>query len=417
MEERIEKKDDDHRAVAMEEVVTAATSPPVQESEILALTTAATVGKQERIDGISKDFIKRMEIPPDIETLAEDYARKLLSDGFTAQEKRNAVDALGSATQKNAARYSIMLKEPMKNLAQAGGGDIANDLLHLNKEITSLDPFKITGWKGFFRKVPVFGDRIATLIAKWQSAETIIQEIEKSLKNGANELGRDNEILATDQEKMRESKDKLWQAVQLAEALYRKVQTKIESEVFDQDTINFIKQELLFVINQRELDLQQSLAVNQQGIITLSIIISNNRELVRGVRRALEVSLPALTTAITEVIALQHQQFTLEKIKSLNETTSNLILEAAEHLRTQGVEIQKQASTAMLDPEKLKQAFTVLESALEDIRNFREQALPQMRTNIEELDRLSRRAETDIKIMDRSIEARDALVIDVDVKG
>jgi hypothetical protein len=47
----------------------------------------------------------------------------------------------------------------------------------------------------------------------------------------------------------------------------------------------------LFALRQRTLDLQQQLAVNQQGVLAIEIIIRNNRELIRGVDRALDVTI------------------------------------------------------------------------------------------------------------------------------
>src|SRR5690606_42135790 len=52
----------------------------------------------------------------------------------------------------------------------------------------------------------------------------------------------------------------------------------------DDSRRSFMEEELLFPLRQRILDLQQQLAVSQQGILALEVVIRNNRELIRGVR-------------------------------------------------------------------------------------------------------------------------------------
>ena len=55
----------------------------------------------------------------------------------------------------------------------------------------------------------------------------------------------------------------------------------------------FVRDELLFTVRQRVMDLQQQLAVTLQGIVATEIIVRNNKELIRGVDRALTVTVSA----------------------------------------------------------------------------------------------------------------------------
>ena len=106
----------------------------------------------------------------------------------------------------------------------------------------------------------------------------------------------------------------------------------------------------------------------------------------RGVQRALNVTVSALSTAITLALALENQRITLEKVKAVNLVTNDLIAGTAAKLRTQGVEIHKQAASTMLDMEVLKKAFQDITAALNDIEQFRSNALPAMKKNIQEMD-------------------------------
>jgi len=155
----------------------------------------------------------------------------------------------------------------------------------------------------------------------------------------------------------------------------------------------------LFPLRQRIQDLQQQLAVNQQGILAIELIIRNNRELVRGVDRAINVTVSALQVAVTVALALANQKLVLDKIESLNKTTSALISGTAARLRTQGVEIHKQASSTMLNMEDLKSAFNDITSAMDDISRYRQEALPQMSIQIQEMDTLTRQGEEAVQRM------------------
>ena len=68
-----------------------------------------------------------------------------------------------------------------------------------------------------------------------------------------------------------------------------------------------------------------------------AIVVRNNGELVRGVNRALDVTVSALQVAVTVALGLANQKIVLDKVTALNATTTGLIAGTAERLRTQGL--------------------------------------------------------------------------------
>jgi uncharacterized protein YaaN involved in tellurite resistance len=361
------------------------------------------------------------EVDPELDKETDKFLAQLLSADFNAEDKRTAIDGMGLASQEQAAHRSGMLREPIKNLAKTGddGGPVAGALLQLNEQVTALDPvnfeFSSSGVKRLLQRIPGVGKPIARYFAQYQNAETIIDEIIKSLEQGGNQLKRDNSTLSFDQEQMRNSMERLKRAIQLGQLLDQKLDYKLEREINPEDEqYAFIQEELVFPLRQRIMDLQQTLAVNQQGVLTIEIIIRNNRELIRGVNRAINVTVVALQVAIACALALAHQKIVLDKIEVLNRTTSELIGHTAERLKTQGVAIHKQASSAMLDMETLERAFQDIKTAMDDISKFRRESLPQMAQNIMRLDSLTAEAEEAIERMDRGDQAQRAIVIDVE---
>jgi uncharacterized protein YaaN involved in tellurite resistance len=189
----------------------------------------------------------------------------------------------------------------------------------------------------------------------------------------------------------------------------------LEQEIPSDDArYNFIQDELLFPLRQRVIDLQQQLAVNQQGIIAIELIIRNNKELIRGVNRAVNVTVNALNVAVTVALALANQKIVLNKVEAVNATTNDLIADTARKLRQQGAEIHKQAASSQLDISVLKQAFTDVNAALSDISRFRQEALPKMANSILEMDKLTKDTEESITRLERGTEVSPAMYLELD---
>jgi uncharacterized protein YaaN involved in tellurite resistance len=214
---------------------------------------------------------------------------------------------------------------------------------------------------------------------------------------------------------MMKAMERLKKAIQLAKLMDQKLQYKVDREIPAEDPQHqFIKEELLFPLRQRIMDLQQTLNVNQQGILTIEVIIRNNRELIRGVDRALNVTVTALQIAVACALALNNQEIVLNKVKALNETTSNLIKHNAERLKTQGVEIHKQAAEATLKMEDLEKAFADINSAIENISKFRNDSLPKMAASIERMTTLNNEAGKAVDKMEKGNKAEASMNIDVE---
>ncbi|MBU1567280.1 MAG: toxic anion resistance protein [Proteobacteria bacterium] len=331
-----------------------------------------------------------------------------------------AVEQLGSRTQQEAARRSAMLKQPIKALAEKSedGGQVARSLIELNTQVDQLDPgnfdFK-TGW--FARtlgRLPGFGTPLQQYFTRFQQADTIIDAIIRSLQDGRGQLGRDNTTLALDQKAMRQLTIRLQKTLQLGQLIDQRLVYALERDIAaDDPRRRFVEEELLFPLRQRLIDLQQQLAVNQQGILAIELIIRNNKELIKGVDRAVNVTVSALTIAVTVALALANQKIVLDKIAAVNKTTSKLIEGTANQLRTQGVAIQKQATEAQLDIESLTKAFTDIRIALDDISKFRRDALPAMARNIVKMDTLTEAAEAQIRKMEQGNKVAPSISLDV----
>jgi uncharacterized protein YaaN involved in tellurite resistance len=235
---------------------------------------------------------------------------------------------------------------------------------------------------------------------KYETGQGAINSIIKSLHGGKATLENDNRILSSDKKASLGKALRIGQEVTFLRAIDDKLTGKV-AEVTDDDHRKFLEEEVLFSLRQKIQDLSQSQLVSQQGVITMEMLIRNNKELIRGVRRALDTTVEALEIAVTLALALVNQEIVLEAVGALNETTNELIARTAKRLKTQGVEIQKQASSAMLDPEVLKQAFADVTAALDDISTYRQKALPVLAKNIIDFNNQALKAEKVIEQMEK----------------
>jgi len=348
-------------------------------------------------------------LDPVIDTQADEVVSKLMTADPAQAEKvavsKQAIQNLGSDLQREAARRSAMLKQPVHKLYEGAteGAPVANALTELRLKVEELDPGQYDFEPGWATRVlgrlPFVGTPLKRYFSRYESSSTQLDAIVRSLRDGREQLSRDNITLGDDQKAMRLLAEKLAKAVKLGQLIDAKLDRELQA---GDPRRAVIENEWLFPLRQRIQDLQQQLVVNQQGIMAMDLIIRNNVELMRGVDRATNVTVSALQVAVTLALALANQRVTLEKVLAVNETTDKLIGQTAQTLRTQGAEIHKMASGTSLNIDTLKQAFADIRAALDDVARFRQEALPKMAAAIVELDQLSADAGRKIEDMDNA---------------
>lgn len=384
-------------------------------AEGLVLATADTVKQNLNLANAESVLVK---IPKqEIMLKVDDTVSKLMAIGERdLTEQRNmakAVTSLGEQSCRELTQRSQMLKTPLHTLVNdaSNGGGAAASLIALQDQVNAVNPNRVDFSMGTLRRIfsalPFIGTPLANWFAKYQTAEGVINDIVATLRNGEAQLKRDNVTLEDDQIRYREMTFSLEDYIQFGHQLDKKVEEGIQLESIEAEKKKYLQEQILFPLRQRIMDLQQTLAVNQQAVVTSEVIIQNNKELIRGVNRAINVTVTALETASVMSIALQHQKKLLDATQAVNNTTNDLLVQTSEQLKTQGVAIQKQASESQLDIQKLKQAFVNIESALQDISSYRQNALPQMAQSIIEMDSLTEKMESRIQDMEQGREAQE----------
>jgi len=359
---------------------------------------------------------------PGLEQRAEEMAETLTAavDSGTREGSRAAIEEYAMPLQREAALNSEKLQQPLKKISAhtQEGGDVAESLVQLRMQVEALDPARFDFEPGWFSRMlgrlPGVGTPAKRYFSRYHTAQTVLNTIIQSLEGGREQLRRDNVTLSGDQGRLRESAARLARAIRFAQLMDERLQARLEQSGGDAERQRFISEDLLFPLRQRTVDLQQQLAVSQQGILAIEVLVRNNKELIRGVNRALDVTVNALQVAVTVALALTDQRIVLEKVQALSRTTSDLLAATAARLKTEGAAIQQQASATQLDIGALKAAFADIRAALEDIAEYRQKALPQMAGSIREMDALVADAADAIRRQERADKAEPILQIKIE---
>lgn len=406
---------------AQSRVVTTVAETPTLDA-ILSVSSPPMLAKKEDVRKelalVHPDEILQGEVveedDPELKTLAEQQVAALLMLPTDAREReqarqrnRTTVETMGRKLQTDAAHRSKMLQQPVRKIAHLGGegSAVANGLAELAVKIQENDPNTWDfgpGWIGkLLGKAPVIGEKIQEYFIQFETAEEVIDQIVVSLRNGAGMLERDNLILADDQSEMRILTHNFQRLLKVGKIMDQMLEQEVQKYAQGHEMQAFIREELLFGLKQRLIDIGQQLTINQQGVLAVEILMRNNIELVRGVNRALDVTVSAMRIAMIVAVALADQGMIISKINLMNKVGSDMVAETAKRLHQQGVEIHKQAASAMLEMTKVKEAWEHVTGAMNDLSTFRHEALAQMSETILELDRMTIEGEKSIQKMER----------------
>ena len=362
-----------------ESVLTLAAPPPAQ---AVAATAAPRLAPAVEASAL-----------PGLDAKVEGYIGSLMaaeprSPDFAA--KATDVRSMGDEDIRRAAESSNrLLKSPVKAMQEGGlseGSKVGSTLIELRRTVEDLDPKEATGPKRFMGMIP-FGDKLTDYFHKYQSAESHLDAILHALRDGQDELGKDNGALDLEKQQLWEAMGRLNQYVYVAERLDARLAAGItDIEPISPEKAKALRDDVLFYVRQKHQDLLTQLAVSIQNYLAIDIVIKNNIELMKGVDRASTTTISALRTAVMVAQALGNQKLVLDQITALNTTTSSMIERTSEMLRDNSVAIQQQAASATIGLPQLQAAFQNIYATMDAIDSFKVEALDNMAATIGTLE-------------------------------
>jgi len=375
-------------ALALSPPAPVAPVSPEQAAETSTLTPAIT----KQLDAQVSTF------------MGELLALDVHSDAF--RQKIAAVSGLGSAEVQASAQVSNrMMQRPVRAMESERNPEastVSRGLLQLRRTVEDLDPSKqgdLFAPRKLLGLIP-FGNKLLDYFRKYESAQTHLNAVIESLYRGKDELLKDNAAIEQEKVNMWALMQKLEQWVYLGKRLDAALEQRIQQlEATDAEKARIAREEILFAVRQKVMDLLTQLAVNKQGYLALDMVRRNNLELVKGVDRATTTTVSALRTAVMVAQALTNQKLVLDQITALNKTTGDLIEGTAAMLQSQSAQIHQQASSSTINVDQLKRAFDAIYQTMDAISTYRLQALGNMQKTVDALSTEVTRAQS---YLDRS---------------
>ncbi|MES2443117.1 MAG: toxic anion resistance protein [Pseudomonadota bacterium] len=322
----------------------------------------------------------------ELQTRVAGFIDDLVAQDVNSPEFGKRVDAITAMGQKEireaAGQSNRFLDKPVRTLGSDTG--VGADLLALRRRVEDLDPGKnasLMGKKGMLEWL--FGSGLTQYFQKYQSSQTHINSILKSLSSGKDELLMDNAAIDTERSNLWAAMGRLEQMIYLSKEMDERLEEKAnELDHSDPAKAKAIRETALFYVRQRTQDLLTQMAVTVQGYLALDLVKKNNIELVKGVDRASTTTVSALRTAVTVAQALTNQKLVLDQVTALNTTTAGLIDSTGKLLKTQSAAIHEQAANSTIPVETLQRAFQNIYDTMDAIDVFKLKALDSMKTTI-----------------------------------
>lgn len=355
---------------------------PEQELVLTPPEPVATVAPEKAAGLVPVDDAKKTELQSRVGQFIDDLvAQDVNSPEFG--KRVDAITAMGQKEIREAAGHSNrFLDRPVKAMNSDTG--VGADLLALRKTIEDLDPgrnARLMGKKGIMERL--FGSGVTQYFRKYQSSQTHINSILKSLASGKDELLMDNAAIDTERSNLWNAMGRLEQMIYLSKEMDERLEDKAnELDHSDPAKAKAIRETALFYVRQRTQDLLTQMAVTVQGYLALDLVKKNNVELVKGVDRASTTTVSALKTAVTVAQALTSQKLVLDQITALNTTTANIIDSTGKLLKSQTAAIHEQAAASTIPVEVLQRAFQNIYDTMDAIDVFKLKALDSMKTTV-----------------------------------
>jgi uncharacterized protein YaaN involved in tellurite resistance len=340
--------------------------PAAEAAGLVPLKTEETTELDKRVGQFVDELAK-------LDSNSPEFGKKV--DQLTAMGRKEIAEAAGASNR--------FLDRPVKAIDKDTG--IGADLTELRRTVESLDPKEATKTRKLLGIIP-FGNRVDRYFDKYRSSQTHISKILSSLGNGKDELLMDNAAIDTERANLWKTMHKLEQMIHISKTLDQRLEDKAnELDATDPAKAKAIRETALFYTRQRTTDLLTQMAVTVQGYLARDLGKRNNVELVKGVDRASTTTVAALRTAVTVAQAMTNQKLVLEQITALNTTTAGMIDSTGEMLRTQTGAIHEQAASSTIPLETLQRAFQNIYDTMDQIDQFKLQALGNMKQTVDTL--------------------------------
>ena len=367
--------------------------------------------KDENTDNIKKSEISLQKKDNELQLSAQ----KLLSNLRNPDSQNHAVDKIEEIGKKEILamrEMSPILDKSIAHLTTDKDSNILKGLSVIRSESASMDKENFNFSPNFFMALlqKITGNTpLAQYLGKFESAKDIIQGISKTFVDGQIMLREDNVLMLHELDKFKKNRDALNEQIHILQETSKIVDSTV-NDMQDGEDKNFLISTISHTLATKTMDLQQILAVTQQGEFGFNIIIKGNRELIKSIDRVQSVTIPALQIAAMMALVLSNQKKVYDSTEAVARETDLIISKNADMMVEQSKKIAGQSNTAMQSVDQIAINMKKMIDSVDTIENARLAALPEMNNAINLLKGISDEANNKLETIYSQTKAEDSIV-------
>ena len=325
-------------------------------------------------------------------TKADELAEAVLSEPGNRKLGRQ-VSAMGVREQQRASKEIGLLKTrvgTMLKQLEGEGGEIPKTLIELRHTMDEINPQVLSQPSGIAKwlgKAPGVGKVLKRIAVKYESVQTQIDHIMNGLRNGKDKLLMDNAELEQLYDQVNLAQQGVQQSAYVGELLWEKLEDA-SAEVTEPAQRQKL-QAMMHKVAMRVQDLRTMEQVNLQFFVSIDMTLQNNDALCDQIDRTVMVTQSLLTVGLAIQAALANQKQIASAVKQVQDSTAAMLEANAAAIGRQTAEIGDMQNNPVIALDRVKNAYTTLVGAMDEMEKIRSAGTEKARAGIGELTRMS----------------------------
>ncbi len=316
------------------------------------------------------------------------------------------MEKIGLEAQIESARRMELLKGRVGDLLKdvdGEGSPIPSGLVELRTRLDEINPHKLSapGWFGrLIGKTPAIGKALKKIAVRYEEVNTQIDVIVNSLREGEDQLLRDNSELDELYDRIKEQQHIIQKNAYVGEMLMKKLEELLSAT---EDPAKRQRVEAaLNAVAIRTQDLRTMEQVNQQFFVSIDMTIANNKMLSHSIRRTLTVTTNLITVGLSIQAALVKQKKVMEATKATQEYAADILTANAASIKQHTKTIGNMYKDPVIALDKVKQAFDDLMTSMDELDRVKREGVASAKEGINELNQLSAKLAPKVKSLEET---------------
>jgi uncharacterized protein YaaN involved in tellurite resistance len=333
---------------------------------------------------------------------ADELAAAVLAEPGDRKVTRQ-VSAMGVREQQRASKEIGLLKTRVGTMLKqldGEGGEIPKTLIELRHTMDAINPQVLgqpSGIAKWLGKAPGVGKVLKRIAVKYESVQSQIDHIMNGLRHGKDKLLMESAELEQLYDQVYMAQQGVQQSAYVGELLWNKLDdSAVEvSEPAQRQKL----QAMTHKVAMRVQDLRTMEQVNLQFFVSIDMTLQNNDSLCDQIDRTVMVTQSLLTVGLAIQAALASQKQIASAVKQVQDSTAAMLEANAAAIGRQTAEIGEMQNNPVIALDRVKNAYTTLVGAMDEMEKIRSAGTEKARAGIAELTRMSSALEPKVEAL------------------